>query len=467
MPFSIPGKILTAYKPVRLPEEASVSAHQDAVITWSAFGEGGKEEAVHGEEIALVAEVTEGGYLILALRQGQQDGEEPFQLSFFLASSLPQRFLDQYLVTDLPDSLRGEASSTLDVLISVRSGTGLAEKFYSLVLQPLLAVLGLKSNASHGPGNRSYTVTLTKDVNTVKEFAKSKLGIKGSADASGSGSKMVILLSGDGGIVDLLNGTTPSTSLPTVALIPLGTGNALFHSLHKPHYATFPASPSHLVLALRALFQGRTAPLPTFRASFSTGSHLVDNDAPHALGDPVDELEGAIVASYGFHSQLVWESDTPAYRKHGAKRFGMVAEELLKEPHAYRALVETPEGRIGTDEEPFNYILATMVSNLEKTFTISPASEPLDGLLRLVHFGGATGQRTMEIMGAAYGGGQHVAMEGVGYQTVEEVNVVTTEEDARWRKVCIDGTIVELPQGGSMVVRKSAEPRFQVLVLDA
>ncbi|KAJ4418980.1 hypothetical protein N0V82_005205 [Gnomoniopsis sp. IMI 355080] len=466
MPFDISDEVLEALNPQNLPEDASVTEHhQETVITWSGSGENGQGNVIHEGEIVLVTKLTNGKYLILTLQQGQQDGEEPFRLSAFLAARLPQDSLDKYLVNDLPKSLSNETSSSLDVVVSVRSGTGMAETFFNVVLQPLLAVLRSTGQVHQGTDDKSYTVIHTANANTIKEFARTRLGPK---DASSSGgTKTIILLSGDGGLVDLLNDSSPSASLPTVALIPLGTGNALFHSLHKPHYTTSPKAPSHLVLALRALIKGRAAPLPTFQASFSSGSHLVDNDAPDARGLPVSELTGAIVASYGFHSQLVWESDTPAYRKHGDKRFGMVAAELLKEPHAYRALVESPAGRIGTDQVPFNYVLATMVSNLEKTFTISPASEPLDGQLRLVHFAGATGERTMEIMTAAYGGGKHVGMEGVGYQAVEQVKVTTLEEDARWRKVCIDGTIVELPQGGTMVVNKSHTPRIQVLILEA
>lgn len=468
MPLNIPSEALQGLNPTRLPEDSSsIDYSQNGVLTWPATQDIGEKEAIRGQDIVLVAQVTNGGYLILTLQQESQEVKEPFQLLSFLASSLPQSLLDKFLANDLPNTLRTAASSSLDVLISVRSGTGLAEKFFISVLQPLLAVLGLKDHGHNGTEDGVYTATLTKDANTVKEFAKSKFGAHASSEPDIENSKTVILLSGDGGLVDLLNGIHPSASQPTIALIPLGTGNALFHSLHMPHYTTSPNSPSHLVLALRALLKGRAAPLPTFQASFSSGAHLVDNDAPNSLGSPVSELSGAIVASYGFHSQLVWESDTPAYRKHGAQRFGMVAAELLKEPHSYRASVETPEGRIGTEDVPFNYVLATMVSNLEKTFTISPASEPLDGQLRLVHFAGATGQRTMEIMGAAYGGGKHVDMEDVGYQAVEQVKVTTFEEDVRWRKVCIDGTIVELPQHGTMLVKKSPEPRLKVLVLEA
>ncbi len=96
--------------------------------------------------------------------------------------------------------------------------------------------------------------------------------------------------------------------------------------------------PSSLVLGLRTLFRGTAAPLPTFRATFSPGSRLVSYDSP---SDPaaVDHLLGAIVASYGFHAQLVWESDTPEYRRHGDKRFGMVAQELAQD------VARVPRGR--------------------------------------------------------------------------------------------------------------------------
>jgi diacylglycerol kinase family enzyme len=345
-------------------------------------------------------------------------------------------------------------------------------------------------------------LTVTKDSDTIRDFA-GDLGRD-----STTGERTVILLSGDGGVVDLLNGLDKAdpqlTNLgagvgagssvpPTIALLPLGTGNALFHSLHKPLYAGPDPVPSPLVLGLRTLFKGTPAPLPTFRASFSPGTKLVsaptepDNDSvqkgteitpattDHDNEVPVDHLLGAIVASYGFHASLVWESDTPAYRVHGDKRFGMAAAELLKVSHAYDARVTVRrrggggefmslDSRREGNNERLSYVLMTLVSNLEKTFTISPASRPLDGLLRLVHFGDVGGDRTMEIMMAAYRGGEHVGMEGVGYEEVEEVVVTISEEDPRWRKVCVDGSIVKVEKGGWMRVRREERERLRVVV---
>jgi diacylglycerol kinase family enzyme len=440
------------------------------------------------EHIVLIlpaSEETNGGYLIysLAERSPDEGGGNPFNFSV-VHSQLPEEspLLAEYLLDrdSLPPShLRqqkpdGSGCREVHVVVSVRSGLRLAGQFYYSVVRPLLKAVGLGKSEEEGDG---YRITVTNSPNTIREFAREL----------GTGEKTVVLLSGDGGVVDLLNGLDQAETLPTIALLPLGTGNALFHSLHKPHYAGSSPKPYPLVLGLRTLFRGTAAPLPTFRASFSPGARLVsapaetgDESAPatatNDTGDssrhvPVDHLLGAIVASYGFHASLVWESDTPAYRNHGDKRFGMAAAELLKVAHAYDATVEVR--RSGSDDfvrltnhhggGTFNYVLATLVSNLEKTFTISPASKPLDGRLRLVHFGDVGGEKTMEIMMAAYRDGEHVRMGEVGYEEVEEVRVTIGEEDARWRKLCVDGSIVEVERGGWMRVRREERGRLRVV----
>lgn len=493
---------ITALKPVTLQGDP----HYDkSEIAWTTTD--GVKTAIKTQELILVAEIPGGTYLIATLTEAQPSGDDdrqepPFTVSSFLASSLPSELLQEQpklLLRDLPEYLRTGLDASLDVIVSLRSGTGLSPTFYEAVLQPLLGVLGLKADdGGETTKDNSYNVTFTKDADTVKNFARQRWGQGSEAKKDKKKKETVILVSGDGGIVDLLSAASPPPSseedkdttissilLPTVVILPLGTGNALFHSLHKPHYdKSITATPSHLVLALRALFQGRPAPLPTFQASFSPAAHPVSG-AEVSTETQITAMTGAIVASYGFHAQLVWESDTPAYRVHGAKRFGMVAQELLGESHAYHAVVETgrtdkekEENNSGSttkwsivgkekdrDKSYFNYVLTTLCSNLEKTFTISPASEPLDGILRLVHFGGADGKRTMEIMTAAYNEGTHAGMDDVGYKALEVVKVTTLEDDARWRKVCIDGTILELPREGSMTVKRSPHNTLQVVVL--
>lgn len=454
---------------------------------------------IREEEVVLVLRApkeADGGYLVYSLvESAPSDGGKPFSLSVVHTPELPNDssvlkdlFFDQ---DDIPPA-HLKRPRQVHVVVSTRSGLRLAPVFYEDVLSPLLKTIGLEPTETDGNG---YRVTVTKSSNTVRDFSH-ELGKDDKA-----GEKTVILLSGDGGVVDLLNGldhaSSPShtPSPPTIALLPLGTGNALFHSLHKPHYSAPAPTPSPLVLGLRTLLTGTPSPLPTFKASFSPGAKLisapVDHPDHHAATSgkdheketPVAHLVGAIVASYGFHASLVWESDTPAYRVHGDKRFGMAATELLKVAHGYDAAVEvrrpgaaagelTPlhpsrhgdGGGGAAGEGKFNYVLATLVSNLEKTFAISPAGRPLDGRLRLVHFGDVGGDRTMEIMMAAYREGEHVGMQEVGYEEVDEVKVAIAEEDAGWRKVCVDGSIVEVERGGWMKVQREDGERVKVLV---
>ena len=418
------------------------------------------------EEIVLIVPSPnpEEGYLIYSLiekpsspsssspseKASSSENKTPFSLinTPYHATQLPED-LSPFLVSEGGPPLHLRSSSdprgrTVHVVVSTHSGLKLASAFYSAVLSPLLEVLGLSvtspSSSPSTTSNGQYNLTTTQSASSVKEFASS---------LSPSHPSTVLLLSGDGGVVDLINSFPVPNPPVTLALLPLGTANALFNSLHKNDSSA--SSSSSLVLALRTLFAGHAQQLPTFRASFSPGSTVVNG------GDKVDHLRGAIVASHGFHASLVYESDTPEYRVHGSKRFGMAASELLKLSHAYDCSVSVR--RPGSDglvplrpNDKFNYVLITLVSNLEKTFTISPDTKPLDGKLRLVYFGDVGGERTMDIMKGAYAEGKHVGMEDVGYEEVEEVRIEVKDGDERWRKVCVDGTIISLGEGGWMSV---------------
>ncbi|KAJ8124989.1 hypothetical protein O1611_g8651 [Lasiodiplodia mahajangana] len=467
-------------------------------------------------------------YEVLSLEQREQDGKSAFELREHAISGASgdekktlQQLFNDFGIDGPPTHLRPDPQRRIHVVVSTHSGIKLGLEFYNKVIALLLKRFGLTASVQSelggaGQQSPSYNLLITQDAESVKKFAQSL------ADQSRSEKNVehtVVLLSGDGGVVDMLNSYTSayddhSTSgddmrgqnQPLIVVLPLGTGNALFHSLHKT--VKGPAAASDLVQALRTLVRGKAASLPSFKAVFPEGSRTITysealDPAPTEDGhdkarDPASSLKeqteyithlyGVVVASYGFHSQLVWESDTPAYRQHGAKRFQMVAQELLKESHAYRATVEITRSAVGGEivgleklnRDRHTYLLATTVSNLEKTFCISPASQPLDGQLRLVHFGPVDGAKTMEIMMAAYDGGKHVDMrwggitaqgqdkeggrDGVGYEDISEIRIMTHEEDRRWRKVCIDGTIVEIPAGGCMVVSKETKRHLRVLV---
>lgn len=459
-------------------------AIDDNRLTWTSPAGSGEAKV---EEVVLVLKShgTEGSapdYVILLLKESS---EKPFQATVLEATKIPTA-LEQYVLRELPPHLREDDSNDVHTIVSSKSGTSQSLSFWQDVLRPVWTLVRQKLEPAPTPPTVGDNILITESAQSVRQFAR-QFRNDGVYSGLAKKSQTVVLLSGDGGVVDLLNGSDETSSgerKPVIAILPLGTGNALFHSVHKPLYSE--AGPSPLVLALRTLFQGVPSDLPIFRASFSPGSKIVSfgdklaaeagelkDDAELSQHDAaVSYLNGAIVASYGFHASIVYESDTPEYRVHGSKRFGMVAQELLRESHPYKAQVKIR--RPGSSDfeaiprDTHAYVLSTLVSNLERGFTISPASIPLDGKLRLVHFGPVGGERTMEIMMKAYDNGSHVGLKwddgsAVEYEEVDEVKVVALEEDARWRKVCIDGTIVEVPQGGYLSVARQANGPFRVV----
>ncbi|KAM3498201.1 hypothetical protein MY10362_008467 [Beauveria mimosiformis] len=467
--------------------------------------------------------------VVVGLVEDGSAEQQPFRLVAIQTSAdVPPQLASVPRITQLPAHLArggGGGSGVVDYVLSTKAGAGLAVLFWETALRPLLRVAAQALALAQEEDTEPDRVVVTDSDDSVREYAREKrpAGVP----------RTIVLLSGDGGVVDLLNSSSflpppLSLPLPTIVLVPLGTGNALFNSLHKPLFT----GPSELVLALRTLLNGVAAPLPTFKASFPPGSRIVkyankdaaavaetttttttttttspdDDVAASAEAQlfrqetDVDTLHGSIVASYGFHASIVYESDTPAYRAHGAARFGMVAAQLLKTSHPYAAqvAVRPSHHRPGNDDDDDDdddsggrgssggrrrrrrleriprdthaYVLGALVSNLERTFTISPASRPLDGQLRLVHFAPLGPARTMEAMMKAYDGGKHVEAawdedgERVHYEDVEEFAVTVEDEEERWRKVCIDGTIVDIPRGGTVHVQREQEGRFHIVV---
>ncbi|KAF2209648.1 hypothetical protein CERZMDRAFT_122128 [Cercospora zeae-maydis SCOH1-5] len=348
------------------------------------------------------------------------------------------------------------------IIVSTGSGTGLAADVWKQLVKPAVETLGLtegKEYVLHNTISENSVSDLTRDV----FLPNANLGV----------AQAILLMSGDGGVVDIVNTLLSGQrgqkyKKPNISLLPLGTGNALANSAGLVQDNT---------LGLRTWLRGGTKELPLFRASFSPGARLLFDEArqgrPLHFENEVAVAYGSVVASWGLHAGLVADSDTTEFRKFGVERFKMAAKEALapsdgSPPHVYRAKVSIQrpaqsEWQSIRDGE-HAYVLATLCNQLEKGFTISPASAPLDGKLRLVDFGPMSGEDAMNIMSKAYQGGQHVHDERVGYGEIEALRIDFDEEDGRWRRVCIDGKIIRVEKNGWVEVRSGQKGVVDLIV---
>ncbi|KAG9240768.1 ATP-NAD kinase-like domain-containing protein [Calycina marina] len=435
-----------------------VAPASDAKYDYESLEEEEGAEMIKEDDVIAVV-----GPTILSGMPTDEDDKSPPKIRFTNALSLAdsrEKYKYQpdhrpaYLAPLAEGGSAMAGTPTLYILISTLSGTQLAAQFFDDLLYPLLWKIGFKKG--------SHTVIWTSTADSVNKFAKEVLfpnAIRGYLQT-------VLMLSGDGGTVDVINelckskdGYHGSYVKPTLCLFPLGTGNALYHSIHRPH-----TLPSVYIQSLRTFLTGNAVPLSTYRATFSPGARILSEQGQKNTPLHNNTLYGAVVVSYGFHATLVADSDTPEYRKHGDKRFGMAANELLNPdegkspPHAYKAEVKvSSDGEemevVGDGEH--GYVLASLVSNLERTFTVSPESDKYpNGRLRLVQFGALDAGNVMKIMGAAYQGGAHIKLDEVLYREIDKLEVSFKEggENWKWRRCCIDGTIVGIEEGGWMKV---------------
>ncbi|MCJ1469543.1 hypothetical protein MMC07_008176 [Pseudocyphellaria aurata] len=373
-------------------------------------------------------------------------------------TNLPQSFVKDHSRTRLPAHFHipryHDETPNVHIVISTHSGIGEARLFYEDVLKKVLDFLDYDGG--------SYSLHVTESEKSITNLSRTIFLPRANEGVA----QTIILLSGDGGIVDIVNVllSSPRSEFyvkPVIALLVLGTGNALASSTGLNRGST---------KGLRTLFKGKPHSLPTFTATFSPGSECLVDEGRGTEPLPMSEkglgvIHGAVVCSWALHASLVADSDTAEYRKYGSGRFQMAAKELLvpsdgSGPHVYQGKITIfrkddrgCEDSVELDRRDHMYVLASLVSNLEETFKISPQSQPFDGQLRLVHFGAITSTEVMRIMGLAAQGGLHVRDDSVGYDDIDGMRIDFEEADGRWRKVCVDGKIIRVKESGWVEVR--------------
>ncbi|OJJ63241.1 hypothetical protein ASPSYDRAFT_139955 [Aspergillus sydowii CBS 593.65] len=403
------------------------------------------------------------GYIMLFIQKNACSLYPAFKVEGVRLRSAPSKLLSGRLLSDLPSHLNHSTNRDLrlHIVISKASGTRTANLYFNHILQQLFDWVGIER----------YEVHETQSPQTITELCHSLFIPQAEAGVP----QTIILLSGDGGIGDIIDsfyGTKKGIcTMPNIALIPEGTGNALANSIGL---VAHPKAP------LTALLCGKPCPLPVFVATFSGGANYVQDgpaQPPLIDGSPSLTIYGGIVASWGIHASLVADSDSPEYRKFGADRFKMAAKELLfppdgSETHKYSGTItlirrvdqHNINHREILEHKKHMYVLVTLVSNLEKDFMISPESAALDGSLRILRFGPMEPQRAMGLLSAAYRNGQHVQDDEVMYAEIEELKIDFHEADKRWRRVCIDGRVVFVQDKGWMRVQKERRRLVNILL---
>ena len=408
-------------------------------------------------------------YNLLYMKRPAKDEEEKSVVYVVQVEDLPTAFIEEHPVQTRPSHLsipkNQDGGSNIHVIVSIRSGTLEAAPYFENAVRPVFCALSLSK--------KDYEVHHTASEQSVIDFASNTLYPRANAGTP----QTVLLLSGDGGIVDIVNVLLQNTQSnhyvkPSIGLIALGTGNALANSTGLNRDIT---------RGLNSFIRGHPRSLPTFTARFSAGSELLTDEGKKAVPLSIDTsgtgiVHGAVVCSWALHASLVADSDTAEYRKYGAQRFQMAAQELLKpsdgsEPHHYRGRISLTKkdanGQESTtylDQKEHTYILATLVSKLEQSLTISPASKPLDGQLRFLHFGALPGDEILRILGLAFAGGKHIQEEPVGYEPIEALRIEFDEPEARWRRVCVDGKIIRVGEGGWVEVRREGRDVLDLIV---
>lgn len=157
----------------------------------------GEKETIRDEDVVAItkAEGESSGYIVHSLvepdGEARAQGKPPFILSSTHKPSLNEQVLTRHS-RPLPAQL-DSGESHIYVLVSVKSGLGQAELFFETVVEPVVSAVGLKET--------DYSVIWTQNANTVREFARSIL----QPNAERGRKQTVLLLSGDGGIVDIVN----------------------------------------------------------------------------------------------------------------------------------------------------------------------------------------------------------------------------------------------------------------------
>lgn len=153
--------------------------------------------SVEDRKISGVVPEDHNGIIIVHCPPSSDPNEEPSMKFIYSTSTLPDKFVSSHRDEKLP-ALELPAED-IHVIISTKSGIGRAESVFENVVEPVLKLIQESATPR-------YNVVKTMSHETVRTLASQKLRKKADEGVS----QTIILLSGDGGIVDLVNGLLDS-----------------------------------------------------------------------------------------------------------------------------------------------------------------------------------------------------------------------------------------------------------------
>lgn len=132
-------------------------------------------------------------------------------------------------------------------------------------------------------------------------------------------------------------------------------------------------------------------------------------------------------------------------------------------PHVYHGSLRVDDEIVAVKH---TYLLISHVSHLEPTFNIAPRQSPLRDTVSVVQIGEMDGVGLMGVMKAVYDGSKHLEMDAVRFlDGVRGAEFVVEEREERWRRICVDGEIIVVEQGGRINVRVLEGRESRVFIL--
>ena len=290
--------------------------------------------------------------------------------------------------------------------------------------------------------------TKTNIIKTESADAIFELGVKIKKNwklSEKKASTLIIILSGDTSISELLNGSTLDPILH-ILTVPVGTANALFLKLFK--------LPKEIKLGEDPKQEKRQIMSDSF-FRFVCGDLKLINVPFYIISNKqgIELSKSILLTTTGFHATLLKVASSPEYKKYGVERFVKASGEVINNYKLDNNVkLYNSEGKIYYNGES-SYFGIFSTGRLEPTYDISPKSDLKNRAFLSIKENGDRKNFVDKIM---YGYGDEKVLlenfkkdENIAYENVDlqdELYLEVTNKDPTDPKrdvsICVDGFIL-------------------------